>query len=80
VEQWAPFATINSIYDAATAVDAGFAVDGFRPIIATSNNGIPNVFQSLEVDLAVRDRDAFIFRVGYQLTLVGRIVEVGGVT
>lgn len=76
VEQSAPFATINAIYDASTAVDAGFAVDAFRPILISAGvERIPNVFEYLEVDLAVRDTDAWLYRVGYQITLLGRIVE-----
>jgi hypothetical protein len=75
VEQWAPYSTINSIYDEHESVDAGYAVDAFRPIFTT--RGVFNrIFDSLEVDLAVRDTDAFIYRVGYYLTLVGTIVEV----
>ncbi len=75
VEQTASFATMNSIFDRNEALDAGFAVDAFRPIFTTRDN-FPQIFDSLEVDLAVRDTDAFIFRIGYHLTLVGRVVEV----
>jgi len=76
VEQWAPFATMNSIFDQDQSVNAGFAADAFRPIFTTRDT-FTQIFDTLEVDLAVRDTDAFIFRVGYHLTLVGTIVEVG---
>jgi hypothetical protein len=75
VEQWAPFATMNSIFDQNESVNGGYAVDAFRPIFTTRDT-FPQIFDTLEVDLAVRDTDAFIFRVGYHLTLVGTIVDV----
>jgi hypothetical protein len=75
VEQCAPFATLSSIFDQAQSVNAGYAVDAFRPTFITRDT-FAQIFDTLEVDLAVRDNDAFILRVGYQITLVGRIVEV----
>jgi len=78
VDQWAPYATINSIFDALQSVNAGYAVDSYRPLLADRQDpnlgSIPRVFDGLEVDVAVRDTDAVILRVGYQVTLVGRIV------
>jgi hypothetical protein len=66
---------MNSIFEQNESVNAGYAVDAFRPIFTTRDT-FPQIFDTLEVDLAVRDNDAFIFRVGYHLTLVGTIVEV----
>ncbi len=37
-EQWAPFATINSIYDVAQSIDAGYAVDSCKPILTLERN------------------------------------------
>jgi beta-lactam-binding protein with PASTA domain len=45
--------------------------------IFTARDTFNQIFNTLEVDLAVRDSDGFIFRIGYNLTLVGTIVEVG---
>jgi hypothetical protein len=67
---------MNSIFDQDQSVNAGYAVDAYRPIFTTRDT-FTQIFSSLEVDLAVRDTDAFIFRVGYHLTLTGRVVEVG---
>jgi hypothetical protein len=75
VEQWAPFATMNSIFDQDQSVNAGYAVDAFRVTFFTRDT-FTRLFGTLEADLAVRDTDAFIFSVGYHLTLVGTIVEV----
>jgi hypothetical protein len=83
VEEWAPFATINSIFDQNESINAGFAVDDWRPapfaeaydIVA--NAIIGNVFDGIFVDLAVRDSDAWLYRVGYHITLLGKIKFVG---
>ena len=68
-------AVINTKYDKAQSVEAGYPVDAFRPIF-TSRDTFTHIFDTFEVDLAVRDNDAFIFRVGYQITLLGKIVAV----
>ena len=35
---------------------------------------VGNIFIGIDVDVAVRDTDAWIFRVGYNITLLGKIV------
>jgi hypothetical protein len=35
---------------------------------------VANLFNGIEVDCAVRDTDAHIFRLGYQISLLGKIV------
>jgi hypothetical protein len=78
VEQWAPFVTLSSIYDANVSVDAGFAVDLWRPApfgtITNAGATIGNIFTGVRVDVAVRDSDAYLYRLGYNITLEGRIV------
>jgi hypothetical protein len=41
---------------------------------ATSSDGGDNSHGGEQVDFAVRDTDAYIFRLGYNITLLGRIV------
>jgi hypothetical protein len=41
---------------------------------ATSSEGGDNSHGGEQVDVAVRDTDAYIFRLGYNITLLGRIV------
>lgn len=72
VEQWAPIAGLNAIFDAATSINAGYAVDTFGLAVQDS----PTTFVRLNADLAVRDSDARIIRVGYHVTLVGRLEEI----
>jgi hypothetical protein len=76
----APFASLSSIFDQDESVNAGFAVDVWRPhhfdsgIDTFSHQPVGNLWTGLEVDVAVRDTDAWLFRVGYNIALLGKIV------
>ncbi|MCB9503200.1 MAG: hypothetical protein H6696_14815 [Deferribacteres bacterium] len=88
---WVPFVTINAIYDRAHSVDAGFAVDEFslgvgRPIAGTDipydfylPSMEPAISNSVDMRLvariAVRDSDAYLYRIGYHVTLTGEFVQ-----
>ena len=37
---------------------------------------VNNLFNGVNVDLAVRDTDAWLYRIGYNITLLGKIVFV----
>lgn len=80
LDQWAPFAGLNSVFDQDQSVNAGFAVDDWRPSPFASGtdafSGQPdsNIFTGIIADTAVRDSDAWLYRVGYNITLEGRIV------
>ena len=80
VEQHAPFSTVSSIFNQDHSVNSGFAVDVFRPhpfFTATdifTNSARDKLFSGIEVDAAVRDSDAYLYRLGYRITLVGKIV------
>jgi hypothetical protein len=80
VEQAAPYASISSVFNAAESGNSGFAVDVWRPnhygagIDAFSHQYADNLFSGLQVDVAVRDRDAWLYRVGYNVALLGKIV------
>ena len=80
VEQWSPFAAISSIFDQDQSINAGFAVDDWRPApFNTGTNAISgapvgNIFTGIIADVAVRDSDAWLYRVSYNITLLGRIV------
>jgi hypothetical protein len=77
-EQWAPFASPSSMYDAHQSIDAGYAVDVWRPApfrtITDGTSTIGNIFTGIRVDVAVRDSDAYLYRLAYNITLEGRIV------
>lgn len=82
VEGWAPFASLSSIFNQGQSIDSGFAVDAWRPnhfgsgTDVLSSRPVNNLFAGINVDLAVRDTDAWLYRVGYNITLLGKIVFV----
>lgn len=80
VEQWSPYASISSIFNQGQSLNSGFAVDVWRPnhfgtgIDAFSHQAVGNLYSGLQVDVAVRDTDAWLYRVGYNILLLGKIV------
>jgi hypothetical protein len=82
VEEWSPFVGLSSIFDQNQSVNAGFAVDAWRPSpFGTGNDAfsqarIGNLFSGVIADVAVRDSDAWLYRLGYNMTLLGRIVFI----
>lgn len=79
VDQIAPFAAVSAFLDEDSGtVDAGFAVDRWRPspFFSTSEAGgnpVKNIFTGVVADLAVRNNKAVMHRVSYHITLLGRI-------
>lgn len=73
VDQWAPFAAVSSVVDRAGR--AGFAVDQWR---LHGDAGTDTIFSGVEVDVAVLNDHAEMYRVSYNITLVGRIFGVDG--
>ncbi len=80
---WAPFVSLSSIIDQNQSVNAGFAVNLWRPHhfqkgvnsrIAGATDNVFNVFTGIDADLGVRDTDAFILKLSYNITLLGKIV------
>jgi len=77
---WVPFASLSSIFNQDQSVNSGFAVNVWRPthfatgIDAFTNLPVERIFNGIKVDVAVRDTDAWIKRVGYHITLLGKIV------
>lgn len=71
-DQWAPVASLNSIYNAGPSNYAGSALNTFfirRPNPAGDSIG-------LEMRVGVRDTDGYVYRVSFYVTLVGRLVQV----
>ena len=74
VDQWTPFASLSSIFDEGTSDNAGFAVDVWRPTSFTevgdaiTGQLVGNIFNGIDVDVAVRDTDAWIYRISYSIT------------
>lgn len=80
VSQWVPFVALSSIFDKDQSVNAGFAVQVWRPTPFTtgtdalSHQPIGNIFNGVNVDVGVSDSDASILRMSYNITLIGKIV------
>lgn len=80
LQQWAPFVSLSSIFDRNQSINAGFAVDRWRPkhfwkgFDLTANHDVGNLFTGVTADVAVRDTDAFILKFSYSITLLGKIV------
>ena len=78
VEDWYPFATLSSIFDQNQSINAGFAVDRWRPLSrpgteAVTGNTLQGLLSGMHVDLAVRDNDAILHRVSYSIVVQGKI-------
>ncbi len=83
VEYMVPFVALSSVFDQNTAVNAGFSVNAWRPhqyvtLIDSRPGGnaptLRTIFNGVDADLAVRDSDAWIHRISYHITLMGKIV------
>jgi hypothetical protein len=79
VEQWVPFAALSSMLNMGESINSGFAVDVWRPnpfgtMTGFSNTEVTNLFNGIQVDIAVRDTDAILSRLSYNIALLGRIV------
>jgi hypothetical protein len=68
---WAPLFTLNSISNDGVANDAAWAVDGWE---LETRLDFPTRDIAFNVALAVGDADGFILRVGYMISLLGRLV------
>lgn len=80
VEQCAPFAGLGSIFNKGQSIDSGFAVNAWRMneflsgTNAITNAALGDVFAGFQVDVGVRDTDAWLHRVNYEVTVIGKIV------
>jgi hypothetical protein len=76
VSQWAPYAAISSAFHQGTE-DAGFAVDTWRPhpfnqgAFSGAGEVLNDIYAGIDVDIAVRNNQAWIYRISYQVTLIG---------
>ena len=82
LEEWSPFVALGSIFDQAQSINAGFAVDDWRPnhfdsgTDVTTNQPVSNIFTGINADLAVSDSDAWLYRLSYNITLLGKIAFI----
>ena len=80
VSQWAPYAAISSAFHQGTE-DAGFAVDTWRPhpfnqgAFSGAGEVLNDIYAGIDVDIAVRNNQAWIYRISYQVTLIGLLAS-----
>jgi hypothetical protein len=82
VEECTPCASLGAIFNQGQSIDSGFAVDAWRPnhfgsgTDVLTSRPVDKLFTGINVDLAVRDTDAWLYRLAYNITLVGKVVFV----
>ncbi len=73
LQQWTPLVTPNAFTDLNQAVNFGIAVDAFQ---IDWHGGQPQSSIQVNINIAARDIDTYLHRIGYAVLLVGRVVEV----
>jgi hypothetical protein len=79
VNQYVLHGTLSTIFNDENSVNAGFSVDNWQPhpfAVDTdvfTNAQMTNLFDGIEVDVAVSDSDGFIYGLSYHITLLGKI-------
>ncbi|HJZ66164.1 MAG TPA: hypothetical protein VKD70_17700 [Candidatus Acidoferrum sp.] len=71
-EQSAPLVTLNAVYNQNVSNNAGYAVDSCQLL------NQPQAWRTIWVDsaVAVRDTDGWLYRVGYNITLIGTFKDL----
>jgi len=82
VDAWLPSVSPSAIFNKDRAVDCGFAVEASRPsqfetgTNALTGQPVGNLFAGVDADLAAREMKGWMSRLGYHVTLIGKIVFV----
>ncbi len=82
LDEWSPYVSLGSVYDQGQSINAGFAVNDWRPnsfdtgTDVVTSQPVNNIFTGVNVDLAVSDSDAWLYRLSYNITLLGKIVFI----
>ena len=76
LQQWTSLVTPNAFTDLSQAVNFGVAVDAFQ---VDWQQGAPRRNIHVTINLAARDIDTFLHRIGYMLILIGNVVEVADI-
>jgi hypothetical protein len=82
VEEWAPSVSLGAIFDHDQSINAGFAVNAWSPnsfgtgTDVLANQPVNNLFAGINAELAVSDSDAWLQRLSYNITLLGKIVFI----
>ena len=75
--EWAPFASLSSIFNQNQSINSGASLwtcgvpTTSRVGQVLSHATVTQIFTGIDVDVAVRDTDASILKLGYNITLLG---------
>jgi hypothetical protein len=72
--QWTIYASVNSQFDAGSSENAGFGAYNF----GIRRN--PDILSGMFVAIQVRDKDAWIYRVGYSMNVYGYFRKIDAIT
>jgi hypothetical protein len=82
LDLWAPFAAVSSVWDQGST-DVGVAVDVWRPSPFRNDDGsfitdfagtpITQPFRGIRVDVGIRNNRSILYRLSYNITLLGSI-------
>lgn len=70
-EQWAATAAPNAMFNENVSNNAGYAVDAVTLVDPHQKTTVAQ----LDLDLAIRDNDGYLFRVSYYLHIIGTLEE-----
>lgn len=70
-EQWAATAAPNAMFNQNVSNNAGYAVDAATLVSPTQKTTVA----SLDLDLAIRDSDGYLYRISYYLHIIGTLEE-----
>jgi hypothetical protein len=78
LQHWSIFISLNAIFDADQSINAGYAVNSWSAnlldgVDAITDQPLYNIFNGVNVDVALSDVDAAILQLGFNFTLLGKI-------
>lgn len=80
IQQWAPFVTLNTIFNEGEASFAGWGVKSFKVLPPGGFEVVKQGFLLRNIviacDIAVRDSDGIIEELGYIVHIVGEVVKI----
>ena len=82
VDAWSPAVSPSAIFNQGQSTNSGFAVESWginqfgTGTDALTGRPVANLFGGVNAELAVREMDGWLYRVGYNITLIGKIVFV----
>jgi hypothetical protein len=76
------YVSLGSVFDQNQSINAGFAVDDWRPnhfysgTDVVTGQPVNNIFTGVNADVGVSDSDAWLYKLTYNITLLGKIVFI----